>query len=475
MVSANQARKKKAFEKQEAKKAGQSQETARSKARSTTQKKKERKGVRTLVGTGKTAVEVRGKEAASAEVAKQRAATAKAKPAKQMGKIELTPDMLKSEGAALQEAGIGQQQPTQPQQEQGLASKALQGIKEWFGGTPLGSAIMGTPQDVISPDDPLSILSALPIGGAFTKVGATAAKMVGKMSALQIMKYGGKEGAEKAIAKLLSKQTLKSTTDALVKQATNPLAGDVGKAAMGGVIFGRDTAGKLASSTVGWGKTIPPWIYPMTTKKASKTTKYLKILGLSTTAIGLIGGYLFSIPWSLNEKSDAATTLTINMRDASKAEDWESVAEYATLLDEVTDVNWVETLAPFYNVGAAVMDKFKAAKLVSKNLMEDMEISQAGGGEPSRFVQDTQAATDIKGEEFDRQRGIIEDYNTMKLERQQQADQEMQQFWQDYLEQKQAGEEEMREFWAEYQKNKQEFWKSYQENRTKSQLGFGLL
>ena len=346
-------------------------------------------------------------------------------------------------------------QPAQPQQ-QGFASKVLNAAVEWFKGTPIGSAITGTEFQPPSPEE--AALAGLPLGGVIGKTFGAAAKLGAKEIAKRTAAMAAHQAGIKA--------TQKSINAALLKQATNSLSGSTAKAASGKIVFGRDAAGKLASSLKGWGKTIPSNIYPLNTKTAAKTTSYLKKLGYSATAIGIISGYLFSIPWSLNEKSDALTTITIAQRDAVKAEDWETVAEYDALIQEISDVSWAETLAPFYNVGKATMDKFTASKLVSEKSMAKLRESQARGGveEESRFNQEATARQEA-----------FEDYNTMAFGRQQQADQEMQQFWQNYLDQKQAGEEEAREFWAEYQQNKQDFWKAFQENKSKSNLGFGLL
>ena len=358
---------------------------------------------------------------------------------------------------------MGQQEPAQ---QQGFASKALNSAVEWLSKVPAAAAAAtkhtfskeGLSQTVDNLDV-AGLAVGLPVGSIAKKGFGTAAKLGSK----EIAKRTAAMAARRAVIK--SQYTFKQVSSVLLKQGTKDLTGSTAKAAAGKIVFGRDAAGKLASSLKGWGKTIPPNIYPLNTKTAAKTTSYLKKLGYSATAIGVISGYLFSIPWSLNEKSDALTTITIAQRDAEKAKDWETVAEYDALIQEISDVSWAETLTPFYNVGAAVMDKFKASKITSEKRMEEMRKAQTEGeGEDNTFNQQAVA----RQESF-------EEYNTMAFERQQQADEEMQQFWQNYLDQKQAGEEEAREFWAEYQQNKQDFWKAFQENKSKSNLGFGLL
>ncbi len=411
---------------------------ARNEARAKRDAEKAKKGIRTSIGKHKVA-----------STGQPSPPPAQAKPKPQIS-IDLAQPTQQPPQATGQPAG----QPAQPQ---GFGSKVLQGIADWFKSTPIGSAITGTEYQPPGPKE--AGLAGVPLAGALGRTFGAAAKLGAK----ELAKRTAAMAARQAVIK--SQYTFKQVASAAIKQGTNPLSGSTAKAAAGKIVFGRDAAGKLASSLKGWGKTIPPNIYPLNTKTAAKTTSYLKKLGYSATAIGIISGYLFSIPWSLNEKSDALTTITIAQRDAAKAGDWDTVAEYDALIQEISDVSWAETLTPFYNVGAAVMDKFKAAKITSEKRMEEMRKAQTEGeGEEDTFNQQAEA----RQESF-------EEYNTMAFERQQQADQEMQQFWQNYLDQKQAGEEEAREFWAEYQQNKQDFWKAFQENKTKSHLGFGLL
>ncbi len=256
------------------------------------------------------------------------------------------------------------------------------------------------------------------------------------------------------------------------------LTDDAAKAAMGWRP-GQQALGKFAKGSR----------FAMNTKVMDLTKSfYTKMVAQAKSPyviLGAILGYPFTVHMAANERGDAATSLDISMRDLAKARMFEEAEELKELIDEITDpglMTMLKTFAPVVNYPISWFTKWKATRIAAQASLDAMrkeaEDEALGEGEDSQFIQDTQAATDIRGAEFDRQRGVIEEYGTMTFERKQAADQEMQQFWQSYLDQKQTGDEEARQFWADYQANKQRYWEEYQKSRedsAPSQLGFGLL
>ena len=96
----------------------------------------------------------------------------------------------------------------------------------------------------------------------------------------------------------------------------------------------------------------------------------------ATIILGILGSYLFSTNFSLNERGDALFALQLGIKEAREDGDIEAALEFQEILEEMTEPNirnYLEILTPIINYPIAALRKMEVLKKTAQESVEELQ------------------------------------------------------------------------------------------------------